>query len=211
MKFVGLSILAALFVGTSQAAADQPARVGDQSLTTLLWDFGRCVVDKRHDDVKAFLLTDTPDGQVNWHRVPSDRACFGVFGSDTPVTFTVSSYRGALANALVQRDFAAQRSQVAVEAVPESRQVRRTPTAAGDSRREWEAENARLADCIVHTNPEASRLWILTAPSSPEESKQAGLLTTAIDQCLTSSTIVRYFNGEVMRGPIALSYVRSVR
>ncbi|WP_458388734.1 hypothetical protein [Sphingomonas sp. F9_3S_D5_B_2] len=205
-----------LLFGSTQAHALPGQTNAGPSLSALLWDLGQCVVRKNHDEVQAYLLADAPSGKIDRNRVPSDRACLSVFDGNSQATFTVDSYRGALANALVQHDFASapalnwpRARQANAEANSSRGPQGKRGTGTRDLRHRWEAENASLGECVVGANAEDARVWILTAPDSTEDSAQAKALWPAFEQCAKAASIVRVdFDREVMRGPIALAYVR---
>lgn len=193
----------------------------EPSLQQMMSDVSDCVVERQHDQSRDFVLNYPVDPRKPAPRPPSVAKCNGILLRDNAqVTFLAYTYRYALADALVRRDFAAQGPANLVSAGA-LRQPQPLLAPATDGQRRSvqafksaqlyagvEAQEAALGECIVRTDPETSRQWLLTAPGSAQDAEEAQAIVPAFHTCAKRTGGGAEFNGEVVRGPVALNYFR---
>jgi hypothetical protein len=194
----------------------------DQSVDALLWQLGTCVVERRYEAAKSFVLSYPVIVGGESKTLPWLGKCNDILLRDNvAVSFLKSQYRYWLANALVRRDYG-ERGPAAIPAelalaMPHEltapvTQRQKMMVAAFRADRLYsrvEAEEAAMGECLVRGEPEHVRQWLVTAPGSTVERTKADLLTSSYQTCAVRlkqpSTSL---NLEVMRGPVALAYYR---
>ena len=133
-------------------------------------------------------------------------------------------YRYALANALVNADFAKKadvdfedRLPLAHIAVPAQsvldaslhgiKSMRKRQQAQADFRESvGVAWLSRFGECVVRQAPTKARAWLLTPINVAEETSRINDLRSAFSECLGEGTLK--FNRVTMRGTVALNYYR---
>src|SRR4051812_24826709 len=95
LTFAALVTASSLAVGPSIAA---PGVAGDPSLTVMVANFGKCVVNKHHAAARAYLLSPSGSESVQGDGRLFDRGCWSVsFVGNVGVSFTTGMYRDGLA------------------------------------------------------------------------------------------------------------------
>jgi hypothetical protein len=215
--------LAALTWLTSLAlsSAYQPAPVQQPSLEQLLSEVATCDVDREYERARSFVLAYPVDPTGSPPRAPLASRCKDILLRDNvQVSFMAYLYRYALADALVRRDFTAG-DPANLASVAALRQPQPLLAPATDSERRSaralhaaqvyarvEARDAAMGECIVRTDPQAARQWLLTVPGSRQDMETAQAIIPAFQACVKRTGGGPDFDPSVVRGPVALNYYR---
>lgn len=191
----------------------------------IIFDYAKCVVRSRHDKAAEVILSNF-DNSIITHDYSSliDGDCLGKVAGSVSLKFPADLYRYALADALVNMDFATRevesfenRLPLAHPAMPAS--MERDTLIAATKSKTKKAEIAqkfqnemtiawlsRYGECIVRQEPKNVRYWLLTVPNIPEEVSRIDALRPAFAACLDNGTLK--FNRITLRGTVALNYYR---
>ena len=209
-----------------------PALAGDSDYSTretraLTHAYAQCVV-KRRTAVASEALLANVDNTTLMRRystliVP---ACLDRHAPrGTQMSFAGDLYRYALADALVNREFAAlpapdfgSVAPLAHRAVPQpaeasgakARRLSRDAAArAAASADEAEASHflALYGECLVRAAPSEARALLLTVPDSTDEAARFAALHPSLRACLPETRTVS-FGKTALRGTIAINYYR---
>lgn len=192
----------------------------------LMHDYARCVVKAHHEQAAEALLSDVDNGMIQ-KKYPDliDGRCLGQVGGDgLQMRFGGDLYRYALADALVNADYARQEStdfsdrlplahlhaDTAAELAAKLAGVKSPHRRAAIERQSRKdaavAWLSQYGECVVRTDPVHARRWLLTPPDGPEEISRINELQPAFGSCLDQGTLK--FNRITMRGTVAINYFR---
>lgn len=194
----------------------------EDSLDTLLWRVGACVVERRYADSKRYALRYPDEREAVAQTPPSIGSCNDIFlRENVQVSVRALDYRHALANALVARDFrergpdlippSLQLAMPQLLTVPLTERHKNSPVAfrAAQLYARIEANDAAFGECLVRAQPEAVRRWIVTTPASVAEKSATIPLGPAVRRCNVQLGQTREgLDPATMRGPAALAYFR---
>lgn len=222
MRRAGLLLFAA--VTLSPTANAEGAK--DMAYTRrVMHDYAKCVVRKRPKLASEAILADVDNGvlQQRYSQL-IDPDCMGRVGGSITMSFSGDLYRYALADALINAEFATEGPKSLSDRLPLAHvpmpdqdalsarlattrsKARKAELQEGFDSQAATAWSSRYGECIVRAEPENVRLWILTPPDIPEELSRINALRKAFSQCLLGGTL--RFNRVVMRGLVALNYYR---
>lgn len=192
----------------------------------LAFDYAACVVRSHHAKATEAILT-ASENQVIMKQFPQiiDGECLSAAGGDgIDMRFPHVTYRNALADALVNADFAGRGEESFANRLPLAQPAMMSGTQQAEAlakvksarkreelQKEFGQQNAlgwlsRFGECVVRNSPEASRYWLLTKPDIPEETSRIKALQPAFATCLGSGTMK--FTRVMMRGAVAINYYR---
>jgi hypothetical protein len=191
----------------------------------IMHQYAQCLVRKHHNRASDMILADENNDTLlaRYHDL-LDGDCLGSVGGNISMTFGGDLYRYAVADALVNADYALQGPTDFVDRQPLAHLVAPDPaklnielakaknkTAKDRLQADFikEASNtllSRYGECIVRQDPLDARLWLITPPDTPEETSRINALRPAFSACLKDGTVK--FNRIVMRGIVAINYDR---
>jgi len=213
------------------AAASSPAVAKDDAadkakMRTVTAKYATCVVRKYHDKASEAILSMVNNGTINrqFQRILDADCLRDAAGYGYDMRFPLDTYRYALADALVNADFAtrgetsfANRLPLAQPAIITPEDEAKAIAKAKGQRQRKEIENdiatmkslgflSRYGECVVRQDPVNARYWLLTPPETPEETSRVNALRSAFGACLDSGTIK--LTRTLVRGIVAVSYYR---
>lgn len=192
-------------------------------------DYAKCVVHKSRAKASEAVLS-TADNKAVMRKftqiIDSDCMLKSVEADAEAVQmrFPGTTLQGAIADALVNADFAtrgdesfADRLPLAQPAMLEPEQEASELAKAKDERErqvlqaafvEYKARAwmAAYGECVVRQNPEGARYWLLTPPDAPDEMSRIKALQPALSACLRAGSIK--FTRTILRGTVAINYYR---
>lgn len=191
----------------------------------LMFDYARCVVKSQRARASDAIVSNANNRTI-LDRYPKliSSECLGRTGGDVQMTFSGDLYRYALADALVNTDFAtrgetsfADRLPLAHLPAPVSAELDAALAKTTSKRKQAELrENfgkqlgvswlSRYGECVVRQAPVKARLWILTPPETAEETSRINDLRPAFAACMAEGTMK--FSKATMRGTTAINYYR---
>lgn len=192
-----------------------------------MFDYARCVVRKKHDGASEAILANANNGDITERYSDLIRPeCLqpSSLAGNISISFGGDLYRYALADALVNADFAAQgakdfsdrlplahlpmpsRQELDMRLASEKNKRKRTELEQGFAKSIGVAWLSRYGECVVRGDPVAVRLWLLTRPDMPEEISRISALRAVFNNCLSDGTMT--FNSTTMRGAMAINYYR---
>ena len=197
----------------------------ESEVRRMMRDYAACVVNAEHKMAAAAIVADADNGVII-RKYPEliDGQCLGRAVGSVQMKFTADYYRYALAEALVNADFAHSgptdfddRLPLAHLLVPPQEELQKSLAKLKDRRRRQELQddyNKRLGvvwlshygECIARTDPAGSRYWLLTPPDGPEELSRIDALRPAFASCLNGG-IIKFSRG-TLRGTVAINYYR---
>lgn len=219
-----LSACAALAGVPFVATADDAKETTRLRRVTL--DYAKCVVNANHAKAsEAILATSNNQAVLAHYQQLLDSDCLdSATGSGFDMHFPNASYLNALADALVNADFATSGEASFANRLPLAQPVYSTPSQQAvalakikSDRKRKELQQkfdeqsvlgwiSRYGECVVRQNPEAARYWLLTPPDTPEETSRIKALSPAFSDCLGEGSTK--FNRVIMRGAVAINYYR---
>ena len=204
--------------------ADANAR-DDIANRKIMHDYARCVVRSHHKSASDMIISDVDNATIQRRYGDLiDDLCMAATGGSIAMSFGGDTYRYALADALVNFDFAAQgptdfadRLPLAHVAMPDEAELATDLQKVRDRHKRDELQTgydnaksiallSRYGECVVRQNPTDARLWLLTPPDTPEESSRINALRPAFAACLGEGTVS--ITRLTMRGTVAISYYR---
>jgi hypothetical protein len=228
MRAVGFAIFAGLAaiacaVSPAHAQASAKERVRIRKIT---FEYAACVVRKHHAQASEAILATANNGTIMGHfsQIIDADCLVDAAGLNVEMRFPNDSYQYALADALVNADFAARGEASFANRLPlaqpamvtdEKRAELEAKAKAARQRKEVDEEigkhNAlawilRFGECVVRQDPASARYWLLTPPETSEEESRIKALQPAFGACLDAGTIK--LNRAVMRGTVAVNYYR---
>jgi len=165
--------------------------------------FAACVVKRHYQPViKALQMErDTPDQYKALHRL-LDPECWGgnglenqSSGNDIQMTTNPLSFRGALAKAVVRKDFERHPATFGAVAV-----------ASGNEGDRW----FQMADCIVRRDPATSLRLLVAVAGTSQELAAIDALKPQMSECLFQGDTV-VFTKDLLVSNLAEAYVREAQ
>lgn len=214
------------FAAYAPAFADNPAKDGVQTRKAAA-AYAACVVHSHHDKASEAILSVSDNHEImNRFSAIVDSSCVSAAGPTTGgFRFPNDSYRGALANALVNADFATHGFASFVDRLPlahpgEMPAKKQDEMLAGITnakkraqfQKDMDKQNALIwlsifGECVVRRDPEDARFWLLTKSDTPEEMSRIKALSSSFNACLTAGETLK-FDRTTMRGTVAVNYYR---
>lgn len=212
-----------LFGVATPALADRAKE--DAHARKVMHDYARCVVKAQPKRAAEAIIADVSNSVIMKHYsdlISSE--CMGQTGGDVQMTFSGDMYRYALADALVNANFATKgendfsnRLPLAHLRAPSQTELEAELAKASSKRKRAEIEQqyskdaavewlSRYGECVVRADPVRSRLWLLTPPDGPEEMSRINDLRSSFSDCLSGGTLK--FSRVNMRGTVAINYFR---
>ena len=224
-------VLVTLVDVTAGALAPLPAQAENSAkeqakIRKVSFDYASCVVRKHHAKAsEAILATASNKAILGQFTQIIDSGCLAdAAGYGVNMRFPNDTYQYALADALVNADFATHGDTSIADRLPlaqplqltEAKQAELLTKAKGKSEQkkvqEWLAKDGargwllRYGECVVRQDPVSARYWLLTRPDTPEEISRIKALQPAFGGCLGEGTMK--FNRVTMRGTVAVNYYR---
>lgn len=188
-------------------------------------DYAACVVMLQHKVAARAIIADAENDEI-LRKYPQlvDVGCLGSTAGSVTMTFKAHNYRYALAEALVNSDFARSgptsfddRLPLAQLRLPVDDDLQKAVAAMADQHMREELESkfreeyyvawlSRYGECVVRADPVASRNWLLTIPDGPEEASRIDAMRAAFTTCLKGGT--SKFTRSALRGTVAINYYR---
>jgi hypothetical protein len=221
-------VVAALAV--SAAAAPVFAFQSDYSTKetrALMHAYAKCVVGRKPAKASQALLRNVDNGTIlrEYRALIIGECLVRETSMDAQMSFKGDLYRYALADALVNRELAAQ-DPPDLSMLPrldhnEPGEAPREVTPAGKKLSKKKFEDAKkgydqgvayaflskYGECVVRLEPRGSKALLLTAPDSQEETAGFVTLRAALSTCMPEGSTVR-FGRTALRGSIAINYYR---
>lgn len=189
-------------------------------------DYAACVVKGQHKMAAKAIVSDAGNDAI-MRKYPEliDGNCLGQTAGSVQMMFTADFYRYALAEALVNADFAHggptdfnDRLPLAHLLIPPEEELQKALTKLKDRHRKEKLKEdyikqtgvvwlSHYGECIVRTDPAGSRYWLLTPPDGPEETSRIDALEPAFANCLSSGTTIKFSRFQ-LRGAVAINYYR---
>lgn len=210
----------------------EKTRYNDSEVRRVQAKFGACVVKKRHDAARRYLLEHATEKSADRERlklisVLADGDCLveaSKATSDVQMKLPGDTMRYALAEAMIRADFSQQRPASFVN-VPRLAQPELDETDYALKPRE-RPRPARLAElkknrseglitiflasfgeCVVRSSPAMSRALLDSVAGSIEESSQFSALSETLGSCIGVDGQFR-LNKSNTRGSVAMNYYR---
>jgi hypothetical protein len=219
---------ALIFLGTASLIAPDVVSGQDYKPTEvrqLTRQYADCVVRSHHRRASEALLADVGNGEI-FRRYDDliDGGCLGSVAGPVQAKFGGDTYRYALAEALVNADFAkagpsdfSDRLPLAHLPYPDRTELDAKLTKAKKDRQRKDLQDSfdkafgvawmsRYGECIARRDPVGSRYWLLTKPEIPEELSRINALRPAFTECLEGGTLK--FGRSALRGTVAINYYR---
>ena len=228
---VATSAALLLLVLCSPAFAD--SRDASAEAHDYMREYARCMV-AGNDRTALNLVNSTIDASEFERRFPQlvghdiiavPRCERLVIPRGIKINFDGEPLRFALAEALVEKHWKAgsltsfdavaplplidvePRAQVETRLASVSGSARRSRLQADYERSVIVAWLFQFGECVVRSDPLASKAWILSAQGSVKETSVRGRMGPALGACLATGEKLS-FNSDVLRGTITVSYVR---
>ena len=162
--------------------------------------FGDCVVKKKHDLAREFVLEPvaTVGDAVEYLKIAKQLSigkCLLQPSSDfdrVSMRFGGDTMRHVLADALFKRDLASRPPLTNLDQIPQ--------LSHGGFLSEF-------GQCVVRNDPQAAYALLQTSVVTPEEERAFAAIKPAMAACLTADTTIK-LNKKLVRGLVAYSYVR---
>ena len=194
----------------------------------IMFDYAKCVVKQRHGRAAEAILAnvDTESIQRQYPDLIRPGCLTKAAGGGAKMGFGGDLYRYALADALVNADFAEARDRDFSNRLPLSHlplpdraafdlqlaqakdKQQREAMEKGFGKAAGTAWLSQYGECIVRQEPEKARRWLLTAPDVPEELSRINDIASAFAPCLPASAGKVRFSRTTMRGAVAINYYR---
>lgn len=218
--FAASSTIAAAFVPADGTDTKEEVRI-----RKIMHSYAKCVVGQKHDLATKAILSNVGTDAIS-------KTYPGLMIGDclppgTEMRFGLDLYRYALADALVNADFAisgetdfSNRLPLAHLPFPDRSAFDQELAKVKSKRKQEELKTqfskangvawlSRFGECIVRAEPKKSRYWLLTPPDVPEETSRINDLRTAFNGCIGTGTVK--FNRITLRGTVAINYFRLAR
>lgn len=188
--------------------------------------YAKCVVRESHDRASAAVLSTSNNTDVmsRFRELVSPDCLQAAAGLGVDARFPAGTMQSALADALVNADFATHGEASFANRLPLAQPLAMTEAEKAEALAKAKSKRARDAaqlaaqrqalrawlgrygECVVRQDPEAARFWLLTPPDTPEEISRIKALQPAFGACLGDGTMK--FNRVTMRSTVALNYYR---
>jgi hypothetical protein len=192
----------------------------------VMFDYAKCVVRQRHARAAEAILSNADDEVIKkrYAELIIPDCLVRVVGGAAEMKFGGDLYRYALADALVNSDYATTSESDFSNRLPLAHIVAPKKSdldvflAANKKKRIRERAQAafveqtgvswlsQFGECVVRQDPTKARLWLLTPTDAPEETDRINDLQSAFSACLAQGSLT--FNRISMRGTVALNYYR---
>lgn len=221
-----ISLLAVAAVAASVSAdGKQPSPAKIREARSVMHEYARCVVGRHGRKAEEAILANVNNRDIkDDYRELVDGLCLQQVASYGQMSFKGDLYRYALAEALVDRDYAkegpsslADRAPLTHLPAPDPAALQTKLAAAKTGANRKAAQESydqaaaaswlsRFGECVVRQDPEGARKWLATKTSSPDEDAAIDVLRPAFAGCLDDGSMK--FNRTIMRGTVALNYFR---
>ena len=227
MRAAILTILALVVI----AVGSRPVFAADNAkeraeIRKTVFRYATCVVKRHHMQASDAILATAGNSEImkRFSQIV-DPACLDNSAADNvDMRFSNDSYQYAVADALVNADFATYGDQSFADRLPlaqpvvisADRRAERLAKAKSDRQHknileDIEEEKARAwlagyGECVVRQDPVNTRYWLLTPPETPQEILRIKASQPALNACAAEGTLK--FNRYTMRGTIAVNYYR---
>lgn len=217
--------LIALVLSVALYPAEVPAKArtaSPEEARKIVLDYATCVVKRSHNKAAEALLAnaDTRTIKRDFRRLINSDCV----GSGVSIDFDADFFRYALADALVSSEFALagptdfsdrpllthlqpptqtdlDHALAKVRSAKERDELQRIFRAA-----QVVPSLSSYGECVVRSDPNDARLWVLSKPGTPEEATRIDALRHSFGACLKDGKIT--FSRETLRGTVALNYYR---
>jgi len=203
------TLCAAIPLAQARANSDTNYKVRENAkVRKTVFQYAACVIKNHHERAADAILSDAENSDILKHYPELiSSSCMGNVAGSVEMKFGGDLYRYALADALVNADFAMEGPADFADRLPLAH-ISEVSESEQDTikKRNSIALLSRYGECVVRRDPVDVRFWILTKPDVPEESSRINALKPAFSACLTNGTVT--FNRTTMRGLVALNYYR---
>jgi hypothetical protein len=222
MKTLGIVALAAIAAAPAGAQRQQKSDVSPKETRLMMHDYAKCVVARQRPKASEALLANV-DNATLLRRYPSlivGQCLKGPRFATTRMSFAGDLYRYALADALVNREFALAPAPNFAEIAPlVHREAEPKPDPAKLRGVDYDAALTRhgesgafrflsvYGECIVRADSANSKALLTTQPESVGEAARFTALQPAFARCMPEGNTVR-FGKVALRGSIAVNYYR---
>jgi hypothetical protein len=218
----------ALLASTPAVSAEEPdSDYSTKETRAVMHRYAKCVVKRQPAKASEAIMTNV-DNATLLQRYPmllSSDCLNNAAGDGVSMRFGGDLYYYALADALVNREFAARTvGDLAGAPSPVHRGPGTPPaqvTASGKpvARKKYEAavktyERAaayaylsRYGECVARSNADGARTLLLTGPDTPQETAAFAALRSVFERCLEQGRTLR-FGRVALRGSIAINFYR---
>ena len=224
-KKIVMPLIFALTVAPLTASAKDDSKE-QAKVRKIAFKYATCVVRAHHDKASDAILSTASNGTITGqYRQVIDSDCLrNTAGPGVDMRFPKDTLRYALADALVNADFAAHgdvsfanRLPLAQPEIISPEDEAKAIAAARRQRQRDEIKNgvetsnalawlSRYGECIARQDPVNARYWLLTPPETPEETSRINALRPAFGACLDKGTVK--LTRSVVRGIVAVNYYR---
>src|SRR4051812_44923749 len=221
-------LLALALLGPTAAvsAAENDSDYSTKETRALVHAYAKCVVGIQPSKASEAIVANVDNGTI-LRRYPMlliEYCMNRQVHENVRVRFTGDLYRYALADALVNREFAARPAPdfagvpPLVHRHPEA-PTQVTPAGKRLGKRKYEAALqsyesdvvyaflSRYGECIARLDAIGSRALLLTRPDTPEESARFAALRPALERCMPAGRTLK-FGRVTLRGLIAINFYR---
>lgn len=225
LGYLVAAMLSIAILHTVSSRADTSAK---QVVETrkLMHAYARCVVRSNHDRASEAIIADVNNGTIlrRYPELISSDCMSQTAGNGSQMRFGGDLYRYALADALVNADFAKTGETDFSNRLPLAHLLPPNPAqlATEIAKTKSKSERAKLqksfdtdvgvswlshyGECVVRLSPTKARYWLLTPADTPEEVSRINDLGPSFGSCLREGTLK--FNRTTMRGTVAINYYR---
>ena len=195
-------------------------------LRRIAWSYGKCVVQKHHATAAEAVLATAGNKEImgRLSQIVDSDCLEAAAGVGVDMRFPNDNYKYALADALVNADFAVQGETSFANRLPlaqpaiinaEQQSALLARAKAGrerdNVREEINKQNvmawlSRFGECVVRNDPVSARYLLMTPPDTPEEMSRIRALQPTFSICLSEGTV--HFNRVTIRGTVAVNYYR---
>lgn len=219
-----ITVTAVLVALTAPAAA----KTNDQAMERkVLTDFGKCVVEIDPLSAKNAVLSDLDSTEIYRERkkLLDSRCLPSTVGRGLRLQMDDSSFKAALAQALIFRDLQNNRYESFAQIIPlfhrqpyplktlnektgqplSEKAIKSQKDAI--ARKELGYIISRMGECVVRTDPAGARTVVFTPISSPEEMAAVKAMGSALSGCIAKGERVA-FNRLTLRNTMAINYYR---
>lgn len=226
---VSLALAAPAFALQPLRAADEwsDADYSTKEIRALTHAYAQCVVKRRPAKTSQAIVADPDNVSIlrDYSMLIISECLSRQVNEDTKMRFTGDLYRYALADALVNRELAAQPAPVLDSVPPLAHRNPGPPPAEvndkGKKLGKRKLEEARLnfgrdvayaflshyGECVVRADAAGSKALLMTKPDSAEESARFAALRPVFSRCLPTDRTLR-FGKVALRGSVAINYYR---
>jgi hypothetical protein len=228
VKVLSLLLIASLCGFASAASAKQ--RRSYEIERRVMYDYAKCVVKRKRERASTALLANVTNSQIlkEYKDLVIGDCLLVATESGGTMQFGGDLYRYALADALVNAELGSSnfttfddRAKLAHHTPPTKQDLEQALSSVKSKRKQAEIQSdfdksvsgawlSRFGECIVRGDPPKSKAWLLTKPTSDEETIQINMLKPVFNSCLAGEGNAK-FNRITMRGLVALNFYRLAR